>query len=102
LGYRQLSAMLEAKTCKLKSLRKESDKAKIILLSLLASGARSDSVVHSRKRGSVSEAEALRSPSGTAQHRSEQVGHFRGKVGNAPPKPRENDESLMKVSQARK
>jgi hypothetical protein len=34
LGYRQLSAMLEAKTCKLKSLRKESDKAKIILLSL--------------------------------------------------------------------
>ena len=33
LGYRQLSAMLEAKTSKLKSLRKESDKAKIILLS---------------------------------------------------------------------
>ena len=33
MGYRQLSDMLEAKTCKLKSLRKESDKAKIILLS---------------------------------------------------------------------
>jgi len=32
-GYRQLNAMLEAKTSKLKSLRKESDKAKIILLS---------------------------------------------------------------------
>ena len=32
-GYRQLSAMPEAKTSKLKSLRKESDKAKIILLS---------------------------------------------------------------------
>jgi hypothetical protein len=33
LGYRQLNAMLEAKTRKLKSLRKDSDKAKIILLS---------------------------------------------------------------------
>jgi hypothetical protein len=33
LFYRQLSAMPEAKTSKLKSLRKESDKAKMILLS---------------------------------------------------------------------
>jgi hypothetical protein len=33
-GYRQLNATLEAKTSKLKTLRKESDKAKIILLSL--------------------------------------------------------------------
>jgi hypothetical protein len=32
-GYRQLKAMLEAKTSKLKSLRRESDKAKMILLS---------------------------------------------------------------------
>jgi hypothetical protein len=32
-GHRQLSAILDGKTRKLKSLRKDSDKAKIILLS---------------------------------------------------------------------
>jgi hypothetical protein len=73
--------MLEAKTSKLKSLRKESDKAKIILLSFLHLVRDLISVGHSRKRGSVSEAEVLRSPSGTGQHRSEQVGHFRVQVG---------------------
>jgi hypothetical protein len=51
--------ILDAKTRELKSLRKESDKAKIILLSLLSSGARGASVVHSGKRGSMWEAEAL-------------------------------------------
>ena len=72
--------MLEAKTCKLKSLRKESDKAKIILLSLFHVVRDLIPLCTRGKRGSVSEAEVLRSPSGTTQHRSEQVGHFRVKV----------------------
>jgi hypothetical protein len=73
--------MREAKTSKLKSLRKESEKAKLILLPFFHLVRDLIRFVHSRKRGSVSDAEVLRSPSGTAQHRSEQVGHSRVKVG---------------------
>jgi hypothetical protein len=51
--------MPEAKTSKLKSLRKESDKAKIILRSFFHL-VRDLIPLHSRKRGSVSEAEVLR------------------------------------------
>ena len=101
-GYRQLSTMLEAKASKLKSLRKESDKAEIILLSFFHLVRDQIPLCTRGKEGVWSEAEVLRSPSGTERHRSEHVGHSVWKLGNAPPKPRENDESLMKLSQTRK
>jgi len=68
-------------TRKLKTLRKESDKVRINLLSFFLSGARSDSLGHVRKSVSVSEAEARRSPVSRAQNGPEPVGHFRVKVG---------------------
>jgi len=64
--------MLDAKTRKLKTLRKESDKVRINLLSFFLSGARSDSLGHVRKSVSVSEAEAWRS---RVSRRSEQLLH---------------------------
>src|SRR6266550_7657791 len=68
--------MLDAKTRKLKTLRKESDKVRINLLSFFLSGARSDSLGHVRKSVSISEAGAWRSPVSRAQDGSERGGAF--------------------------
>ena len=67
--------MLDAKTRKIKTLRKESDKVRINLL-LFLSAARSDSLEHVRKSVSVSEAEEWPSPVSRAQDGSERLVHF--------------------------
>ena len=79
----KLNAPFEAKSRKLKSLRKEPDKARITLLSFFQPARdriRSDSLGHVSKCVSVLEAEAWRSPVCRAQDGSERVLRFRLEV----------------------
>jgi hypothetical protein len=91
--------MLEAKTSKLKSLRKESDKAKIILLPFFHLVRDLIPLCTEEKRECVGGGSCCdRRP---VQH-SIAPNIAPNRLGiYAPPKPRENDESSMKVSQAR-
>ena len=92
--------MLDAKTRKLKGLRKESGKVRIKLLSffhlgrdrIILGASGKARVVREWKRGD----RRL-----IARDCSEQAVHFHWKLGNAPPKPREDHGSLTQVIRKR-
>jgi len=95
-GYWQLNVMLNAKTRKLKGLRKESGKARIKLLSFFHLG-RDRIILGASGKARVVREWKRNDRRLIARDCSEQAVHFHWKLGDAPPKPREDDGSLTQL-----